>query len=60
MNVNVEIFFNTGYCTYHGSSEMKCPMSRAKKLNNIPPALNPTLNLSDSVNKTKFEIKTNL
>ncbi len=27
---------------------------------NLPPALNPILNLSDNVNKTKGEIKTHL
>ncbi len=45
---------------YRGSSEKKCPVSGAKRLiafeNNVP----ATLNLTDSVNKSKREIKTQL
>lgn len=45
-------------CTYHGSSEMKCSVSGTARLmiafeNNVAPKLNPTLNLTDSVNKSQ-------
>lgn len=43
---------------------MKCPVSGAKMLtaikNDVTPALNPSLNLTDSVNKSTHEIKSHL
>ncbi len=56
VNVVVAMFYFIGYYSYFGSSEMsvistdKCN-ALSHFQNNIPPTLNSTLNLTDSVNK---------
>lgn len=58
------MFYCVGCCVYRDSLKTKFMTSGAKRLivfeNNVAPALNPTLNLNDCVNKSKWEIKTHL
>lgn len=58
MNVNLTTFYVV-FFIYRSSSGMKCAVSGTKRQiafkNNIPLTLNPTLNLTDSVNRCQHE-----
>ncbi len=64
MNVNLAMFYNAGCCMYQNSWKMKCPKSDGKRLkliafkNITQHLLNPIINITNSVNKSKREIKT--
>ncbi len=59
----VGVLIYAEHCTYCGCSEFKCLVSVIKNEcsimleNKNPPAPNPTLNLLDSVNECKSDIK---
>ncbi len=62
MNVYLETIDSICCCTYKSNSEIKCPLSGDKRIMHLylhVPTLNPTLNLTDSINKRRHEVKKN-
>ncbi len=60
MNVYLETIYSICCCTYKSNSEIKCPLSGDKRIMHLylhVPTLNPTLNLTDSINKRRHEVK---
>ncbi len=52
------IYFSIGCYTFRSSSEMKCSVSDTKRLIAFETEVTPTINRTDSVNKSKYGIKT--
>ncbi len=62
MNVYLETIDSICCCTYKSNSEMKCPLSGDKSIMHLylhVPTLNLTLNLTNSINKRRHEVKKN-